>query len=126
MQKVAWLIPILPLLGAAFHGLLGRRLGKGDLSQERRPERRRGARKAVKGPRRQGEGKGPSVRSAAFGDHGHAIEANTRRQLGRGVDRFEGGGGGVSGHEDGNGRPRSFEEAVRGTRLGTGLTEPDS
>ena len=29
MQKVAWLIPILPLLGAAFHGLLGRRLGKG-------------------------------------------------------------------------------------------------
>jgi NADH-quinone oxidoreductase subunit L len=29
MLKVAWLIPILPLLGAAFHGLLGRRLGKG-------------------------------------------------------------------------------------------------
>jgi len=28
MLKVAWLIPILPLLGAAFHGLLGRRLGK--------------------------------------------------------------------------------------------------
>ena len=29
MEKVAWLIPVLPLLGAAFHGLLGRRLGKG-------------------------------------------------------------------------------------------------
>jgi len=29
MQKVAWLIPILPLLGSAFHGLLGRKLGKG-------------------------------------------------------------------------------------------------
>jgi NADH-quinone oxidoreductase subunit L len=29
MQKIAWLIPVLPLLGAAFHGLLGRRLGKG-------------------------------------------------------------------------------------------------
>jgi NADH-quinone oxidoreductase subunit L len=28
MLKVAWLIPVLPLLGAAFHGLLGRRLGK--------------------------------------------------------------------------------------------------
>ena len=29
MLKFAWLIPILPLLGSAFHGLLGRRLGKG-------------------------------------------------------------------------------------------------
>jgi NADH-quinone oxidoreductase subunit L len=28
MQSTAWLIPVLPLLGAAFHGLLGRRLGK--------------------------------------------------------------------------------------------------
>jgi NADH-quinone oxidoreductase subunit L len=28
MQKIAWLIPVLPLLGAVFHGLLGRRLGK--------------------------------------------------------------------------------------------------
>ncbi|MDR3669881.1 MAG: NADH-quinone oxidoreductase subunit L [Holophaga sp.] len=28
MLKTAWLIPVLPLLGAAFHGLLGRRLGK--------------------------------------------------------------------------------------------------
>jgi len=28
MLKLAWLIPVLPLLGAAFHGLLGRRLGK--------------------------------------------------------------------------------------------------
>ena len=29
MQTVAWLIPVLPLLGAAFLGLLGRRLAKG-------------------------------------------------------------------------------------------------
>jgi NADH-quinone oxidoreductase subunit L len=28
MEKVAWLIPVLPLLGSACHGLLGRRLGK--------------------------------------------------------------------------------------------------
>ena len=28
MHKTAWLIPILPLLGCAFHGLLGRRTGK--------------------------------------------------------------------------------------------------
>ena len=28
MQKIAWLIPILPLAGSAFHGLLGRRAGK--------------------------------------------------------------------------------------------------
>jgi NADH-quinone oxidoreductase subunit L len=28
MLKLAWLIPVLPLLGAAFHGLLGRRAGK--------------------------------------------------------------------------------------------------
>jgi NADH-quinone oxidoreductase subunit L len=29
MYKVAWLIPILPLLGSAFHGLVGRKAGKG-------------------------------------------------------------------------------------------------
>ena len=28
MHKIAWLIPILPLLGSAFNGLLGRRVGK--------------------------------------------------------------------------------------------------
>ncbi len=28
MQKIAWLIPILPLMGAAFNGLLGKRAGK--------------------------------------------------------------------------------------------------
>ena len=28
MQRTAWLIPILPLLGSAFHGILGRRAGK--------------------------------------------------------------------------------------------------
>ncbi len=28
MQRIAWLIPVLPLAGAAFHGLLGRRAGK--------------------------------------------------------------------------------------------------
>jgi len=28
MHKTAWLIPILPLLGSAFHGLLGRKAGK--------------------------------------------------------------------------------------------------
>ncbi len=28
MQRIAWLIPVLPLLGSAFHGLLGRKAGK--------------------------------------------------------------------------------------------------
>jgi len=29
MNKYYWLIPILPLLGSAFNGLLGKRAGKG-------------------------------------------------------------------------------------------------